>query len=142
MRTHLVHTPSITVVPVGSQKGFAPHQVLVPHANKDPLPREYTHRLDDSQTCVLYPYRPITCRVYGIPTAIGGKTRVCGRTGFEPGKTYPIFDLDTLFRDLFSLSKELLDKAGNRDQDRASLLLSVSKAISTPLETLLREDLV
>ena len=28
--------------------------------------------LDDQDLCILYPHRPITCRVYGIPTAIGG----------------------------------------------------------------------
>jgi Fe-S-cluster containining protein len=93
--------------------------------------------LDGSQTCVLYPYRPITCRVYGIPTAMGGKTRVCGRTGFEPGKTYPIFDLDKVYRDLFALSQGLLEQMGDPDPERAALLVSVAKAVSTPLQALL-----
>lgn len=96
--------------------------------------------LDDNLECVLYTCRPITCRVYGIPTAIQGKARVCGKAGFIKGETYPIFDLDGVYRDLFSLSKELLRDAGHGDLDRASLLISVSKAISTPLEALINES--
>ncbi|MGD8985952.1 MAG: YkgJ family cysteine cluster protein, partial [Desulfobacteraceae bacterium] len=39
--------------------------------------------LDGNLDCILYPYRPITCRVYGIPTRIQGKARVCGKAGFK-----------------------------------------------------------
>jgi Fe-S-cluster containining protein len=97
--------------------------------------------LDDRQECILYPYRPITCRVYGIPTAIHGKARVCGRAGFEKAGSYPAFDLDGLYRDLYMLSKVLLQGAGNKDLDKASLLISVSKAISTPLNDLINNAL-
>ena len=97
--------------------------------------------LDETQQCVLYPHRPVTCHVYGIPTAIQGKARVCGKTAFKGEKSYPLFDLDSVHRDLFALSKELLESAGNKDLDRASFLISVSKAINTPLEDLLNETL-
>jgi len=97
--------------------------------------------LDRNLECILYPYRPITCRVYGIPTKIHGEARVCGKAGFQKGKNYPVFDLDALYRDLFSLSQELLRDGGCDDPDRASLLISVSKAIRTPSENLLRGDL-
>jgi Fe-S-cluster containining protein len=92
--------------------------------------------LDEGQECILYPHRPITCRVYGIPTAIQGKARVCGRTGFKKGESYPTFDLDGVYRELYVLSKELLESAGSDDLEQASLLISVSKAISSPLEDL------
>ena len=39
--------------------------------------------LNDYNACILYPYRPITCRVYGIPTTIQGLPRVCGQSGFK-----------------------------------------------------------
>ncbi|MBU1902531.1 MAG: YkgJ family cysteine cluster protein [Proteobacteria bacterium] len=110
-----------------------------PQMTGDALARERIKcpLLDERDECVLYPYRPITCRAYGIPTAIHGKARVCGRTAFKRGESYPLFDLDGAYRDLFALSKALLKIAGNEDHDRASLLITVSRAISTPMETLL-----
>jgi Fe-S-cluster containining protein len=88
--------------------------------------------LDDHQVCTLYFHRPITCRVYGIPTAIQGKVRVCRKAGFKSGKTYPLFDLDRAYQELYLLSGELLKEAGRRDPERASLLISVSRVIKTP----------
>jgi len=95
--------------------------------------------LDEQQECILYPYRPITCRVYGIPTSIQGKARVCGISGFKKGKSYPAFDLDGAYQKLHSLSRELLKGAGGRDIYKASFLISVSKAIRTPLEDLVAD---
>jgi Fe-S-cluster containining protein len=92
--------------------------------------------LDEAQECVLYPHRPITCRVYGIPTAIQGRARVCGRTGFKKGESYPTFDLDGVYRELYALSEELLKSTGSDDLEKALLLISVSKAIQSPLEDL------
>ena len=89
--------------------------------------------LGDNEECVLYPHRPITCRVYGIPTAIQGKAHVCGKAGFKSGKTYPIFDLDRAYQELYLLSGELLKEAGRSDPEKASLLISVSRVIKTPL---------
>ncbi len=93
--------------------------------------------LNDNKECILYPYRPITCRLYGIPTAVQGVPRVCGKTGFEKERSYPIFNLDGIHRELYTLSKELLEWAGKNDPERASLLLSVSKVMRTPLEELI-----
>jgi hypothetical protein len=56
---------------------------------------------------------------------------VCGKAGFKSGKTYPIFDLDRAYQELYLLSGELLKEAGRRDPERASLLISVSRAIKT-----------
>jgi Fe-S-cluster containining protein len=95
--------------------------------------------LDDQKECILYPYRPITCRVYGIPTSIQGKSRVCGKAGFKKGESYPAFDLDGAYQKLYELSRELLEGEGRRDLERASLLISVSKAIRTPLEDLMAD---
>jgi Fe-S-cluster containining protein len=96
--------------------------------------------LNQEKECILYAHRPITCRVYGVPTRIHGKARVCARAGFEKGDAYPTFDLDSVYRDLFELSKELVGEDTN-DHGKASLLISVPKAITTPLEVIVREDL-
>jgi Fe-S-cluster containining protein len=93
--------------------------------------------LDENDDCILYPYRPITCRIYGIPTKIQGKARVCGKAEFRAGESYPIFDLDGIYRDLYMLSREVLNGGEKGDLDKASLLISVPKAISTPPDALL-----
>jgi Fe-S-cluster containining protein len=92
--------------------------------------------LNENQDCILYPYRPITCRVYGIPTKVQGKARVCWKAEFKKDERYPVFDLDGVYRDLYLLSTELLKSAGKDDPEKASLLISVSKAITTSLEDL------
>ena len=92
--------------------------------------------LNENQDCILYPYRPITCRVYGIPTKVQGKARVCWKAEFKKDERYPVFDLDGVYRDLYLLSTELLKSAGKDDPEKASLLFSVSKAITTSLEDL------
>ena len=96
--------------------------------------------LNEEQECVLYIHRPITCRVYGIPTRVQGKARVCWKTDFKKDERYPVFDLDGAYRELYSLSTELLKGAGEATE-KASLLISVSKAITTPLKDLLRQKL-
>jgi len=95
--------------------------------------------LNEQNECVLYPYRPITCRIYGVPTRVRGATHVCGKAGFEKGKEYPVFDLDDVHRELHELSRELLKGAGATDLTKATLLWSVSKVIRTPFEDLIAE---
>ncbi len=95
--------------------------------------------LGENQECDLYEHRPITCRVYGIPTKIHGKARVCGKTGFKQGESYPIFDLDGVYRELFVLSRELLEGSEKGDPEKSSFLISVPKALNTPLEHLIFE---
>lgn len=96
--------------------------------------------LNENQECVLYLHRPITCRVYGIPTKVQGKARVCWKAEFKQDERYPVFDLDGAYRELYLLSTELLKGAGE-DAGKASLLISVSKSITTPLKDLLRQKL-
>jgi len=97
--------------------------------------------LNDHQECILYVYRPITCRLYGIPLVIKGKAHVCWNAGFKKGEPYPTFNLDEAHRELYLLSRELLGRAGRKDLERASLLISMSKAIKTPIKVLINEDL-
>ena len=96
--------------------------------------------LDDHEECFIYHRRPITCRVYGIPIKMHGKTRACAKSDFKGGETYPVFDLDSVYRDLFILSRDLLHEAGVENEDKASLLISMSKALQTPLEDLIKKE--
>jgi Fe-S-cluster containining protein len=95
--------------------------------------------LNDHDECILYPYRPITCRVYGIPTMIHGVPRVCGKAGFEKEQAYPTFSMDKMQEELYELSKELVKSSGVEDDQQASLLFSISKVIRTPVEQLIKE---
>jgi len=97
--------------------------------------------LNEHQDCILYAHRPITCRVYGIPTKIQGKARACWKAEFKEGERYPVFDLDGVYRDLYFLSTELLKAGGQDDPEKASLLISVSKAITTSLDDFVRQKL-
>ncbi len=85
--------------------------------------------LTEEQKCLIYDHRPVTCRAYGIPTRVGGKARACWKAGFESGKTYPVFDLDAMYRELYRLSGEALQMAGETDPEKAGLLVSISQAI-------------
>ncbi|MBN2418526.1 MAG: YkgJ family cysteine cluster protein [Deltaproteobacteria bacterium] len=98
--------------------------------------------LDDNDECVLYHKRPVTCRVYGIPAKIHGKTRACGKAKFKNGETYPILDLDSVYRDMYILSRDILEEAKvqSKDEDKASLLISISKVIQTPVNDLIEKD--
>jgi Fe-S-cluster containining protein len=95
--------------------------------------------LNEADACVMYPFRPITCRVYGIPTAFQGKARVCWKARFEEGKKYPAFNLDEVNRKLYRLSREYLQAAGGSDSSKAGLLVSVSKVLSGSTPDLIRE---
>jgi Fe-S-cluster containining protein len=98
--------------------------------------------LDENQECVLYDHRPITCRVYGIPTRIQGKARVCGKAKFDQGISYPLFDLDGVYRSLYALSRELLTELGGKNPEKATLLISVPRALSATVDELIRETFV
>jgi Fe-S-cluster containining protein len=112
-----------------------------PHMKSYALSKERVRcpLLNQNEECIIYPHRPITCRVYGIPTAIQGKARVCGKAAFESGESYPTFDLDACYKELYRLSRELLVQMGQSDMEKASLLISVAKVLKTPLEELIKK---
>jgi hypothetical protein len=73
--------------------------------------------------------RPITCRLYGAPLNIGGKLRVCGKSGFEPGGRYPAVDIAKLQDRLFDLSRQIVERAGGKFDYLAEMLVPVSMAM-------------
>lgn len=90
--------------------------------------------LSDEGHCLLYEYRPITCRLYGIPTAIHGMGHTCGKSGFKKGTVYPTVNLDLIHERLFTLSVELLGAHDYREAcEEARKLVPVSIALKMNL---------
>jgi Fe-S-cluster containining protein len=87
--------------------------------------------LNADEKCDLYADRPITCRLYGVPTVIGDKGHTCGLSGFEQGKSYPTIRLDAIQNKLYQLSAELAEQIGSRYPKLAELLVPVSMALLT-----------
>jgi Fe-S-cluster containining protein len=85
--------------------------------------------LNEKDLCDLYEYRPLTCRFYGIPTAIGGAGHTCGKSGFNQGTQYPTINLDAVHAKLQQISAELLRDIESRNIKLADLLVPLSSAI-------------
>ncbi len=90
--------------------------------------------LGDDDRCDLYENRPLTCRLYGIPTAIHGQAHGCGLSGFEPGQPYPTVHVEKLQDRLMALSRELVDSLPTRHVRMADLLVPVSMALQTTFD--------
>lgn len=87
--------------------------------------------LGDGDLCMLYDRRPITCRIYGTPTAIGGKGHVCGKSAFVPGKPYPTANVDRIHERLLGLSRDLALHMGSGFAEIHTVLVPVSMALTT-----------
>lgn len=87
--------------------------------------------LNTRDLCGLYEYRPLTCRFYGVPTAIGGGGHTCGLSGFKEGETYPTVNLDTIHARLQELSAELIRDLKSRYIKLADILVPLSTALIT-----------
>jgi Fe-S-cluster containining protein len=87
--------------------------------------------LNDEQMCEIYEFRPLTCKLYGIPTAIGGQGYTCGLSAFEKGKIYPTADLDKIQNRLLQLSSELAVAVGSKYLRMGEMLVPVSMALNT-----------
>lgn len=90
--------------------------------------------LNEKSLCDLYDHRPITCRLYGIPSSIGGKGRTCSLSAFKPGQTYPTVNIDAITTKLQELSAELLRDIKSNHVKLADLLVPVSMAILTDFD--------
>ena len=95
------------------------------------LERERCPLLNDRNRCALYPYRPVTCRLYGIPTAINGRGHTCGTSGFAKGEKYPTANLDRIQQKLFELSAELIRDIRSKHVRMPDMLVPVSMALLT-----------
>ncbi len=87
--------------------------------------------LNDDDMCDLYEYRPITCRLYGIPTSIGGVSHTCGLSAFAEGKQYPTVNLEKIQNKLYEISVELVKEIKSRHVKLADVLVPLSMALLT-----------
>ncbi len=87
--------------------------------------------LNDRDLCDLYEHRPLTCRVYGLPTSIQGKGFTCGRSGFTQGVSYPTVNMDRLHQRLLVLSRDLLEEIQAADPQKAIELVPLSTSLLT-----------
>ena len=87
--------------------------------------------LGDDDRCLFYAQRPITCRLYGVPTAILGKGHVCGHSGFEQGKPYPTVHLDKIQERLHALSAEIKERCGSRFKELEEVYIPLSMTLLT-----------
>lgn len=87
--------------------------------------------LGKDDLCVLYEFRPITCRIYGIPTSTAGKSHICGRTNFIQGNPYPTLNMDRIYTQLQLLSAQLIRDIGSGNIKMHEMLIPVSMALVT-----------
>ncbi len=87
--------------------------------------------LNEAELCNLYDNRPLTCRFYGIPTAIAGAGHTCGKSAFEKGEQYPTVNLDVVNSQLQRISMELIRDLKSRYAKLSDLLVPLSMALLT-----------
>jgi Fe-S-cluster containining protein len=87
--------------------------------------------LNEDDMCALYEYRPITCRLYGMPTSTGGIGHTCGKSDFVEGKPYPTANLDVIQKMLYEISAEFVGQIRTRHVKMGDLLVPLSMAILT-----------
>jgi Fe-S-cluster containining protein len=87
--------------------------------------------LNDMGQCELYAFRPITCRLYGIPVDIGGVGRTCGKSGFKKGMSYPTVHLDMIHNKLHEISRQLATSIQSKYSGLSEMLVPLSMALLT-----------
>jgi len=99
--------------------------------------------LNDREMCDLYDVRPITCRIYGIPTSIYGMSHTCGKSGFEAGGKYPTINMDKIHAQLYGISQEIVEAIKTKYNRMGEMLVPVSMALLTDYDDVyfgFRED--
>lgn len=99
--------------------------------------------LNTQDLCDLYDHRPLTCRFYGIPTAIAGKGHTCGLSDFKQGEKYPTVNLDAINGRLQEISAELVRDLKSRFIKLADILVPLSTVLVTDYNEIyfgLKED--
>ncbi|MDQ7783461.1 MAG: hypothetical protein RDU20_11305 [Desulfomonilaceae bacterium] len=91
--------------------------------------------LNEDGSCVLYDYRPVTCRLYGIPQNMGDRVVSCPRTGFKQGRKYHTVNVHEIQTRLFEYSRDLLrDLLGFPPDIRRTPLYFVPVALQTQFD--------
>jgi Fe-S-cluster containining protein len=87
--------------------------------------------LNKDDRCELYEYRPVTCRLYGIPTSIAGRGHTCGLSDFKEGTSYPTVNLDSVHAKLHELSQEVVAVLRSTHVKMGGVLMPLSMALLT-----------
>jgi Fe-S-cluster containining protein len=87
--------------------------------------------LNTENRCEMYSHRPITCRLYGIPTSINGRGHTCGLSDFKEGQAYPTVNLDAVNDKLHALSQEVVGLLQSKHVKMGDLLMPLSMALLT-----------
>ncbi len=90
--------------------------------------------LNQEERCDLYEFRPITCRLYGIPFSIGGVGYTCGKSGFNEGIKYPTINMEAIHKVLFEISDDLTKHINSKYVKLSEILMPVSMAILTEFD--------
>ncbi|WP_285906897.1 YkgJ family cysteine cluster protein [Pseudodesulfovibrio pelocollis] len=87
--------------------------------------------LSDDNLCVMYEHRPITCRLYGVPTSIAGEAHTCNLSGFKGGEKYPTVNMDIVLDRLITIGRDLQKGIGSRYMELGEMLVPLSMALVT-----------
>jgi Fe-S-cluster containining protein len=87
--------------------------------------------LGEGDLCVMYDKRPITCRLYGVPTAIEGKGHTCAKSGFKGGEKYPTVHVDMIHERLMDISRDIAEHLGSKYKAIHEMLVPLSMALVT-----------
>ena len=87
--------------------------------------------LDAEDHCQLYEYRPVICRLYGVPASIAGEAHVCGTSAFNKGQSYPTVALEKIQDRLAAMSREIAQTLGTRFKELHLVYVPVSMALLT-----------
>ncbi len=90
--------------------------------------------LGPDDLCLLYKFRPLTCRVYGIPTSTAGVSHICGRTNFTQGGKYPTVNMDSLYSRLQLISADMTAALKASNIKVCEMLIPVSMALITDFD--------
>ena len=101
-------------------EGKPEHEILEEMASQ----RVRCPLLNDDSHCDLYENRPITCRLYGIPTVIG-------QSKFKEGVAYPTVKLEAIQRKLYDISASLAQDIKSQFPKLADMLVPLSMALLT-----------
>ncbi|OEU67771.1 MAG: hypothetical protein BA863_11815 [Desulfovibrio sp. S3730MH75] len=110
-----------------SQTGTAAQDII----KEISLARVKCPLLGEDDLCELYDFRPLTCRIYGVPMNIGGEGHSCTKSGFTSGKAYPTINMDILQTKLVALSVELTESINSKLTSLPEMIIPVSSALVT-----------
>lgn len=87
--------------------------------------------LNEDNCCDLYENRPLTCRIYGIPTSTEGIGHSCGLSGFQEKGEYPTLNMDIVHQKMYEMAHDLVVELQTTMAKMADMLIPVSMAMMT-----------